>query len=174
MYLRKVKRLPVLTLLRAAWLAVALGADSVSAASALPSVPPASAAIGATSFDLDADPDYRNYRQAVVTYLASRHSRADAHVCVLGERDGGGDRTVTVWWKEGARLIQWEGRESKLATSISNLDLKRDVVASEDDLHGSTYLVTRAWVAGFEARCTRSGKSFVVRRAELDAARKHH
>ena len=58
------------------------------------------------------------------------------------------------------------------STTIGNLDMKRDVVATEHDLHRSSYFVTRAWITDFEAHCTRSGKSFVVRRAEIDARRK--
>jgi hypothetical protein len=172
----------VLRVLRAAGCTILFSAGSAMASAQTSQAPasqaPASAAsaaeAGARPFDIGADPDYANYRQAVVDYLVSRHSHADAHVCVLGERDAAGERTASVWWREGARIIVWEGRDSKLATSVSNLDLRRDVVAGEDDLHGSTYLVTRQWVSDFQARCKRSGRSFIVRRTELGAARTRH
>ena len=163
-----------LVLLAAASLAAT--AASATDASGAPAAPASTASPGgdATPFVLDADPDYAHYRRAVVEYLVARKAHGPAHVCVLGERDGGGGRSASVWWREGARIIEWDGRDAPLATSTSNLDLKRDVVATQDDLHGSTYLVTRQWVADFKSRCTRHGVSFVVRPAEIAAARQSH
>lgn len=150
-----------------------LAATPPSAVEPSPSVGASLSANGTSTdtaepFDLAADPDFANYRRAVTDYLASRRAHAVAHVCVLGERVGG-VRRAAVWWREGARLIEWDGRDARLAASASNLDLRRDIVATEDDLHGSTYLVTRAWVAGFEQRCTRDGVSFVVQPGEIRA-----
>ena len=47
------------------------------------------------------------------------------------------------------------------------LDLERDVVESEADVAGSTYLVTREWVSKQKARCDRHGVAVEVSVSEL-------
>jgi len=46
-----------------------------------------------------------------------------------------------------------------LAESTSILHLKTDVVRTENDIHGSTYLVTRQWVRDQKAFCKQYGET---------------
>jgi hypothetical protein len=72
-----------------------------------------------------------------------------------------------VHWVEGKALILWEPAPENplpLIASRRYLHLQRDVVASEEDLKGSTYLVTRTWVNTVLADCTRVGDRYTVRR----------
>jgi len=45
--------------------------------------------------------------------------------------------------------------------------LKTDVVPTENDLHGSTYLVTRKWVNDQQAICKKSGETVQISAADL-------
>jgi hypothetical protein len=49
------------------------------------------------------------------------------------------------------------GSEGGLDASRLKIDLRSDVVPSDSDLHGSTYLVTSAWVEKITSACERSG-----------------
>ena len=59
-----------------------------------------------------------------------------------------------VWEKK--QIIIWYGGDDPLYSS-QIVHLNSDVVPSEADLHGSTYLVTRAWVAKVTDACAESG-----------------
>ena len=85
------------------------------------------------------------------------------HFCAIAYR---GPEGVNAWvhWREGNRLILWlgGGAEDALLHSNRNLDLAADVVATEADVAGSTYLVTRAWVAGKLADCAAKGDQYTI------------
>ena len=71
-------------------------------------------------------------------------------------------------WREGNRIVLWEGTfdsptgDEALIRSRRNLDLSTDVVATDDDLHFSTYLVTRAWVRETIADCAKHGATYTI------------
>lgn len=54
-------------------------------------------------------------------------------------------------------MILWDGGETSLVASRRILSLTKDVVASDDDIRGSTYLVTRSWVETQVKRCLDDG-----------------
>ncbi len=112
---------------------------------------------------------------AIRAYLAL-HGAAKGlhHICVIGyvERsDGSADENKIAWlhWREGNRLTLWEpareGGESKdlLNHSRRDLDISKDVLATQDDIGSSTYKVSYAWVDGVEKDCQKRGKSYVIR-----------
>lgn len=115
------------------------------------------AASAPTTFRLASDPAFAHYRAPLLAYLRRHHAPPDWQVCILGEQGADGTRWAWVIWPHEQRMILWGGGTSTLIDSRRILDLTTDVVASEDQLHGSSYLVTRAWVAQQVSRCHRSG-----------------
>jgi hypothetical protein len=82
--------------------------------------------------------------------------------CVVGQHVSG-DRQAYVHWPARNKLILWEPRDDPRAVLHSRryLDLHRDVA---DDPGGSSYILTRDFVAEVIAACRRVGDTFVVQR----------
>lgn len=81
------------------------------------------------------------------------------HFCIV---EGAGT-TAWVRWTEGNMLILWEpGDEYQIARSRRKLDLGKDVVATEAEIGGSTYLVTRQWVDQIQRDCESRGAKYTV------------
>ncbi len=76
--------------------------------------------------------------------------------CVLGVSENN-DRLAWIIWKPTDIIMLWEGQDLNEFESRRILHLKTDVVKSDKDLHGSTYLVTREWVDNLESTCAKSG-----------------
>jgi hypothetical protein len=131
-------------------------ADVVTAADVEPAV-----------FKVSEDTGFAKYRSALVAYLRSLHIIRGTRVCILGERFSNGAKSAWVIWPAGHRMILWDGGDSPMKASRRILDLKKDVVASEAEVAGSTYLVTREWVSEEQQRCERFGISLEVTAAEL-------
>ena len=112
---------------------------------------------------------FADYREPLLTYLRGRHVSNGANVCILGERAADGSQSAWVIWPHGQTILLWDGGSSKMSASRRILDLKKDVVASEDEVAGSTYLVTRDWVNQLKARCTKLGTTVQISAAELRA-----
>lgn len=111
---------------------------------------------GLKPFDITSDADFRDYKQVVTKYAHKHRSKAENTFCVLGFRTGDNSKSAWIIWKEGKQIILWEGSPD-LDSSRRKINLKSDVVAAEKDLHGSTYLVTQAWVSDISSTCDRSG-----------------
>lgn len=117
---------------------------------------------GALPFDVASDPHFAGYEAALREYLLQETDLAETRFCVIGFVDPQqGERDVSVLWPEGSRLFAWEGGESKLANA-KQIDLKKDVVASEDEIRGSTYLVTREWLERLVSACHCYGRTLRV------------
>jgi hypothetical protein len=111
---------------------------------------------------------YEHPEATLQQLVDSRGHRGANHLCVVGYQLPSGHGFAWVYWPEDHAMILWEptrpGSHWALARSRRYLDLDKDVVATDDDVQGSTYLVTRAWVARTIAECRAHGDSFVVRR----------
>jgi len=92
--------------------------------------------------------------------------------CVVGYQFSSGERLAYVYWARKNRLILWEGgtdaetRARSIARSRRPLDLRRDVVESDADIGGSTYLVTRGWVQRKIDDCAKHGRRYRVSRRQ--------
>jgi len=121
------------------------------------------------AFSPRSDPAFGDATPAITRLLAETvpHSRGSQHFCAIGYRGAEGP-VAWVHWREGNRLIFWLGRgdgsdaADALLRSNRSLDLKTDVVATEADVAGSTYLVTRAWVAAKLADCAAKGDKYTI------------
>jgi len=91
------------------------------------------------------------------------HGRVETF-CIVGYDDDASGPTVYIHWPRKQQLILWDGgnRPSSLAHPRRKLDLRKDVVAAEADIGGSTYLVTKAWVAQTLADCAKHGRRYRV------------
>jgi hypothetical protein len=110
---------------------------------------------------------FDNPQSALRKLVDAKHGGATNKFCVVGYKDAGGATTAWVHWAEGNALIWWEPTKDgtvSLAHSRRYLNLRRDVVASESDLKGSTYLVTRPWVDHILSDCKAAGDKYIIRK----------
>ncbi len=116
------------------------------------------------AFDFGTDPAFRDYKH-VLTQLAHKHRpQAENDFCISGFYTRDNLKSAWVIWRQGRQMILWEGQPD-LDDSRRDLHLASDVVPTEDDLHGSTYRVTKAWVEKITAACEQSGVKVHVPRA---------
>ena len=114
-----------------------------------------SGADAATTFKLTSDPNFKNYKQVLMRFAHKHRPHRENTFCVVGISSAEG-KSAWVFWQQGGEIILWEGADT-LDSSRRVIHLKSDVVPSEADLHGSTYLVTKSWVAQLSETCSRSG-----------------
>jgi hypothetical protein len=108
-------------------------------------------------FDLAADPDFRDHKQVITEFARKHRPGAENDFCVVGYLTPDNLKSAWVIWRQGAQVILWEGGSAGLDSSRRKINLRSDVVRTENDLHGSTYLVTKAWVQKVTTTCDRSG-----------------
>jgi hypothetical protein len=115
----------------------------------------ASQAPGAKAFDITSDPDFKDYKQVVTRFAEKHRPRKENSFCIIGFS---AEDTKSAWvlWHEGGEIILWEGGDD-LDVSRRIVHLKSDVVATEGEVHGSTYLVTKSWVDELSKSCDRTG-----------------
>ncbi|WLI87644.1 hypothetical protein Q4S45_12925 [Massilia sp. R2A-15] len=114
------------------------------------------ASIGQT-FSLDQTHDFSNYKSVVRKYIQKQRPHAAEDVCVLGLIADDRSKFAWVLWEQGGELILYEDGETDLSLSRRRLNLKKDVVASESDLRGSTYLITKDRLEQIRNACHQHG-----------------
>lgn len=116
-------------------------------------------------FDLKSDATFSNYKK-LINNLAQRRgaNRAANNFCVVGFINDDQTRSVWIVWSEGQKIYLWEGEDQPLDKMRGTIDLKKDVVNTEKDLHGSTYLVTKAWVNNLTETCQRIGEKIHIKK----------
>jgi hypothetical protein len=124
---------------------------------------------GDSAFDTRTDPAFGDPTDALREFLRDQrvHTHRPQHFCIVGYRSASGDdKRAWVHWTEGHKIILWRGaadpQSAKTAIARSRVvrDLKKDVVATEADIKGSTYLVTRAWVERLVSDCEARGAKY--------------
>ncbi len=114
------------------------------------------------------DPYFQDWQAQIARMVEGVDARPVNHVCVVGwQKAGDADlQQAYVIWPEQHRLITWmpSTEPNSLANETHVLDLKTDVVPREQDVGGSTYLVTRAWVENVERQCRRFGTELLFRK----------
>jgi hypothetical protein len=114
-------------------------------------------------FDVNGDPGFAGYHAPLVAFLKAQHAHGSAHVCILGEQSADGTKSAWVIWREGRKMLLWDGGDASMVGARRVLDLRRDVVATDAAVGGSTYLVTRAWVDEQMRLCNLRGITLSVR-----------
>lgn len=90
--------------------------------------------------------------------------QAENTFCVVVDQKES-DLKAYVYWPQKSRLIIWgpsNDEISNLDQAGEPLDLKHDVVATQDDIGSSTYLVTRTWVSNILSACRRYGTTLTI------------
>jgi hypothetical protein len=109
------------------------------------------------TFDIRSDPDFGNY-QKILKPLAEKYRPGRPNdFCIVGYQVSAESKIAWIIWKQRSELILWEAGESDVDMSRRRLNLKKDVVGSESELRGSTYLVTKAWVNSVVNDCASHG-----------------
>lgn len=127
---------------------------------------------GDVPFDTRADAAFGDPTLALREFLRDRHikSHKPQHFCAVGYQDASGmSRRAWVHWPQGGQIILWEGAtdpasaKTAIARSRRVTDLGKDVVATEAEVKGSTYLVMRSWVDRITKECDARGAKYTVR-----------
>ncbi|MGX1785231.1 hypothetical protein ACWIGM_00755 [Bosea sp. NPDC055332] len=118
----------------------------------------------ATFFDIGGDPQFAPYRDTVRRYVLDKSKAKSTEVCVIGFVAGDSSRAAWVIWRAGGQIILLEPGSDDLGFSRRVIDLKKDVVADEQALKGSTYRVTRKWVADLTRDCEAKGQRLTIQR----------
>jgi hypothetical protein len=118
-------------------------------------------------FSIHQHPGYSEPQKSLELLVRTQGTRRLNHFCVIGYREPSGYEYAWVHWEEGKALILWEpaadpARPEPLSTARRFLRLDRDVVASEEHLGGSSYLVTRQWVSRVTSDCKAHGDKFKI------------
>ena len=123
-----------------------------------------------THFQVEGDPHFGSPRALLRRFLLDSHASGATpqHFCVLGRELANRDRTALIFWREGNKLILWEGQQPpwRLFLSRRLWDLRRDVVDTPREVNGSSYLLTRDWVEEMRHACALEGESLTVAAAE--------
>jgi hypothetical protein len=126
-------------------------------------------------FKVDRQQGFVPVKPALLAYLSGQSAKAGMHrLCVIGydinrQVNSPADNIAWVYWQQGNRLVYWEpvidGFESKetLIRSRRNLDLTQDVVASDANIAGSTYLISRSWLDDLLTDCKRRGRTYKIK-----------
>lgn len=112
-----------------------------------------------TIFDVRADAAFQHYEDIIRVFLKSARVGKQADFCVLGQIASDGTKSAWISWRQGRQIILWDGGESDLRQSRRKILIDKDVVNTEDELRGSSYLVTRKWVEELNETCAREGVS---------------
>lgn len=119
-------------------------------------------------FDTHRSPDFGAAERPLRSLMKEKgvpRGRTDAF-CIVGYDYGDAGKIVYVYWQRERQLILWDGGNApdSLTRARRVLDLRKDVVATDADIRGSTYLVTKAWVARTIADCAAHGRRYRVSR----------
>jgi hypothetical protein len=119
------------------------------------------------------DRDFGDPSVALLELLRQQkiHSSKAQTFCVVGYQNSEQtEKRAWVLWSEGHKIILWSGAtdpasaKTAIARSRRILDLRKDVVASEADIKGSTYLVSRGWVERLSSDCALRGEKYQITR----------
>ncbi|CAN7639571.1 hypothetical protein LJR090_005616 [Bosea sp. LjRoot90] len=117
-----------------------------------------------TFFDIGGDPQFASYRDVVRRYVLEKGKAKRTEICVIGFVAGDSSRAAWVIWSAARQIILLEPGSDDLTFSRRVIDLKKDVVADERALKGSTYRVTRKWVADLTRDCEARGQRMTIQR----------
>ena len=130
----------------------------------------------AETFVVDQEQGFKPVQPALESYLEGQVVREGVqHFCVVGYQAQRSQAAETfkfawVYWHEGQRLVYWEpagadvDSKETLILSRRDLNLRKDVVATDRELGSSTYRIDRPWLNRLLADCRRHGQSFGIRR----------
>jgi hypothetical protein len=132
----------------------------------------------ASRFVVSDDPYYKDPQIAIKNGVAAykKNDRTN-HFCVVGYRWPDGYLNVWALWKEEEELLLWDGaldpdsRAESLTGVSRDLKLGRDTVKTDNDINGSTYLVTEQWWHAVADDCMKHGEKYVIKPFKVKSAK---
>src|ERR1022692_1410126 len=127
--------------------------------------------VGDVAFDTRLNAAFGEATAALREFLRAQHlhNHRTQHFCIAGYQSANGDdRRAWIHWTEGRKIVLWRGAsnpqsaKTSIARSRVVTDLTKDVVPTEADIKGSTYLVTQAWVDRVLSDCLQRGAKYEV------------
>lgn len=112
---------------------------------------------------------FKNIVAALKLLVKEKNGPSVNHFCVVAY-DGRGANPPIAWvhWSEKNSLILWEavaaGQTVQLSRSRRYLNLATDVVEREEGMHGSSYLVSKAWASRVITDCKQVGQKISVKK----------
>lgn len=132
-------------------------------------LPDAVAGNASGRFRVSADPGYLDPRATIKYLLAiERANRERNRFCVVGYKFPSGNELAWVVWEEERLMMLWDPslyadtRLKALTRARRNLKLGRDTVATENDINGSTYIVTVDWWISIADDCRKHGEQYEI------------
>lgn len=115
------------------------------------------------------NPYYKDPAKAI-RYLVARSGKNQQRnrFCTIGYKMPQGYSMVWALWEEERTLLLWRGssdadmRLAGLAMARHSLVLGRDTVPTENDINGSTYLVTVDWWISVADDCRKHGEQYEI------------
>jgi len=118
------------------------------------------------TFNIASDMDFKNYQDVIRRFVRKHRLKTSEDFCIVGYIAADNSKLAWVLWDQGKEIILWEPGESDLDLSRRKINLEKDVVDFDIDLHGSTYLVTRLWVDNLVTACSKDGTQLHVEMPE--------
>jgi hypothetical protein len=124
-------------------------------------------------FSISNNAGYQYATKTLYQLAAEDESSGENNFCVIGYQSTD-YQVAEIYWKQKDEIISWfpdvatsEDENDLLTDRIINLnqttlDLKKDVVATEQEMNGSTYLVTQDWVDTVLNDCQKFGNQFLI------------
>lgn len=117
------------------------------------------------------DKNMRLALQQFVSQYASHPKNAVQHIHIARVKTDTGETALYGYWKEDQSIliVQFFAHPSEETGLLwlhhkARIDLKTDVVATEEEMSGSNYLVTRAWADNIVNTCLQQGQLLLLKR----------
>ncbi|WP_133251259.1 hypothetical protein [Pokkaliibacter plantistimulans] len=120
-------------------------------------------------FDTSAN-SYFSFPEPSIQARIARSGKNDQinHFCIVGYQWGNGNMQVWVHWQEQKEIILWQGGDDEetqiasMALARKELVLGRDTVKSEEEINGSSYLITESAWHDIVNDCAKNGRQFTI------------
>lgn len=116
------------------------------------------------------DKDMRQALQLFVTRYASHSKNAAQHIYIANVKIDSGETALYAYWKEDQSILIMhffaqtsEEQDLLWLHHKARIDLKTGVVATEEEMSGSNYLVTKAWAEHIVNTCLEHGQLLVLK-----------
>lgn len=135
----------------------------------------------AQNHKLASDIGESGYAEKIITLreFVARYAKQNVNTFFIGKaQDDDGKLYLYAFWKEDKSILILEhfhylGKNTDfgLLHRKARVDLKTDVVPTEEDIHGSTFLVDRAWANRIIKACVSKGTKIVILKPKRSTSR---
>ena len=128
---------------------------------------------------VERSPEFRGWRQELQRVADTEGRAPKNHFCLVVQtftpergpydlKKPKEESVALVLWREERQVREWAGSDPAgrilSVPGSAVLDLRKDIVPTANDLHGSTFRETGGWLASIRRHCARSGTQVIVTR----------